>query len=100
MAIRLDADGRFNPVHVEHEKWPPARTITVNDDLRTATGPIEDATVTVSVETFDDESCRLTVSARNAIGLSDGDAAKLHRADQSDGGGSANPAGGNVDPPR
>ena len=55
--------------------------ITVNDDLRTATGPIEDATVTVSVETFDDESCRLTVSARNAIGLSDGDAAKavLHK---------------------
>lgn len=38
--------------------------ITVNDDLRTATGPVNGGTVTISVETFDDNSCRLLVFAR------------------------------------
>ncbi|MCH2102710.1 MAG: hypothetical protein MK297_01725 [Planctomycetes bacterium] len=49
--------------------------IMVNDDLRTATGDIGDAKVTVSVETFDDESCRLKVSARS-YGLNDGPSAE------------------------
>ena len=49
--------------------------ITVNDDLRTATGNIGDASVTVSVETFDDDSCRLMVSARS-YGLNDGPSAE------------------------
>ena len=49
--------------------------IVVNDDLRTATGDIGDAKVTVSVETFDDESCRLKVSARS-YGLNDGPSAE------------------------
>ena len=51
--------------------------ITVNNDLRSATGPVEDSTVTVSVETFDDETCRLKVSARRNIGvLNDGPSAE------------------------
>jgi len=49
--------------------------ITVNDDLRTATGNVGDASVTVSVETFDDESCRVKVSARS-YGLNDGPSAE------------------------
>ena len=48
--------------------------ITVDDDLRTATGPVEDATVTISVETFDDKNCRLKVSARR-YGLNHGPSA-------------------------
>ena len=50
--------------------------ITVNDDLRSATGPVEDSTVTVSVETFDDETCRLKVAARRNYGLNDGPSAE------------------------
>ena len=49
--------------------------ITVNDDLRSASGPVEKSTVTVSVETFDDETCRLKVSARRNYGLNDGPSA-------------------------
>ncbi|MCH2105757.1 MAG: hypothetical protein MK291_03870 [Planctomycetes bacterium] len=54
--------------------------IMVDDDLRTATGDIGDANVTVSVETFDDDSCRLKVSARS-YGLNDGPSAEaaLHQ---------------------
>ena len=54
--------------------------IMVDDDLRTATGDIGDANVTVSVETFDDNSCRLKVSARS-YGLNDGPSAEaaLHK---------------------
>jgi hypothetical protein len=37
--------------------------ITVDDDLRTATGNIGGSTVTACVETFNDESCRVMVSA-------------------------------------
>ena len=54
--------------------------ITVDNDLRTATGPIDDANVTVSVETYDDETCRLKVAARS-YGLNDGPTAEavLHK---------------------
>ena len=54
--------------------------ITVDNDLRTATGKIGDATVTTCVETYDDESCRLQVSARS-LGLNDGPSAEaaLHQ---------------------
>ena len=49
--------------------------ITVNDDLRTAKGKVDGATVTVSVETFDDTNCRLMVSAHK-YGVNDGNAAE------------------------
>ena len=45
--------------------------ITVDDDLRTANGRVDDADVIVSVETFDDNHCRLMVSARK-YGMNDG----------------------------
>ena len=50
--------------------------ITVNNDLRTATGRVDGADVTISVETFDDDSCRLKVSARK-WGVTDGETAKV-----------------------
>ena len=49
--------------------------ITVDNDLRTATGQVDDAIVTISVETYDDNSCRLMVSARK-YGMNDGIAAE------------------------
>jgi len=54
--------------------------ITVEDDLRTATGPIDDTTVIVNVETYDDESCYLKVAA-SSYGLNDGPTAEavLHK---------------------
>ena len=48
--------------------------ITVNDDLRTAGGAVDGATVTVSVETYDSNRCRLMVSAHK-YGINDGEAA-------------------------
>jgi len=55
--------------------------ITVDDDLRTATGPIDGTSVTVSVETYDDKSCRLKVAARKHGLLIDGPTAEavLHK---------------------
>jgi len=49
--------------------------ITVDSDLRTATGRIDGADVTVSVETYDGDNCRLMVSARK-YGVNDGTAAE------------------------
>ena len=49
--------------------------VTVDNDLRTATGMVDGAKVTVSVETYDDDNCRLMVSARK-YGVNDGTAAK------------------------
>jgi hypothetical protein len=45
--------------------------ISVDNDLRTATARVDGADVTISVETYDDESCRLMVSARK-YGVNDG----------------------------
>ena len=49
--------------------------IKVNDDLRTAEGKVDGATVTISVETYDDVSSRLKVSAYK-YGVNNGEAAE------------------------
>ncbi|MCB9915448.1 MAG: hypothetical protein H6828_09915 [Planctomycetes bacterium] len=50
--------------------------IDVDEDLRTAVGMVDDATVTVSVEAFDLDQTRLAVSARK-FGVANGEIAEM-----------------------